>query len=413
MPRPGSLVDLTLKDLTREWDFHSQYDQYYLATIPVRYKELLLRYIAVFSPHGIDRSGLETLFLNETEVEDATGAEDFFRLDCSSSIGRSLPLKDLKHFFITAPPPPTSTVPVPATDDAAVPDAWDTPLPPTLNLPRFHTLTHLSLSHPPGTISWSTLLHTLLPHLPTTLSHLSLAHWPPPTLTPNALTAYTTTPHTGAIQAGGTSLYSAYDGDWSEATSILRRVARLTGGLRWVSLEGCWPWMRALEGFDWQGGQWGMLEVLVVGQGWVPSCFLREGGKEGLGWRDVFVYGFAAGGGRVRERTELVDWAGVEARGLEFEKVVRGRVGDAVNGLRVVGDEDVDDDGGENVVNDDIVDNDDWTSAGLSESRRRRSTRSMTARRQGIRFERGWDAAWIREAVIEIDEQERRLRGTR
>ena len=291
LPEPGTLLSSSLKQLARDWEFHVEYDQYYLATIPTRYKEVLLHFIALYRPCTIDRRGLETLFLDETELEGATGAVDLFRLDLTTSIGRSFSLKDLKTFFATNHKlAPTAGVADKNTDDGSqspsVPESWDSVAllrqPLDSLAPRLATLTHLSLSCPSPNISWSHLLHHLLPGLPSqSLTHLSLAFWPFPTLTPNSLTATSPSP-AGRIQAGGSNFYSSYDSDWTEPASILRRVARATLGLKWLDFTGNWPWMQALadEGFDWSGGGlWAELETLVVGQGWVPECFAASSSR--------------------------------------------------------------------------------------------------------------------------------------
>ncbi len=285
VPEAGTLLDLALKQLARDWDFHYEYDQYYLATIPVRYKELLLHYITLHRPFAMDHQSLERLFLDEIELEGATGAVDLSRLDLSTSIGRSLTLKQLKILFTPRHKPATSAEIAEKNTDATppsflVPESWDTaalPQRPPFHLsPRLTTLTHLSLSCPSPNVSWLHLLNYLLPHLPSqSLTHLSLAFWPFPTLTPNSLTATSLSP-AGPIQAGGSNFYSSYDSNWTEPALILRRVARATLGLQWLDLTGNWPWIQALadKGFDWSGGgMWAGLETLVVGQGWLPDCF--------------------------------------------------------------------------------------------------------------------------------------------
>lgn len=424
---------MTLKEMATDWDFHVEYNQYFLATIPVRYKELLLRYIAMLSPHGIDRSGLETLFLDETELEDATGAEDLVRLDFSTSIGRSLSLKEIKLFF-TPPLQTAVTASADASSTSTVPESWDANLPPSPSLPRFHSITHLSLSNPPPNISWSALL-TVLPHLPQGLTHLSLAFWPLPTLTPNSLTAYTTTP-SGTVQAGASSFYTAYDNDWTESASILRRVAKTTLCLQWLDLTGCWPWMQALahDAFDW-GQLWAALDTLVVGQGWVPESFSRSEEEEEEAttttpttkrrWREAYHLDIT------KPEKEVVAWASVEASGLRFEKAVRARIaaaimraeeeaeeligpssssarsvyysrGDAAPGGR---------EGRRLMMGDEVRrmnDDDDWSAGRLPGKRRTTTAGAAAARKSGMRFERGWDAAWIKEAVTEIDRRQDR-----
>ncbi|KAL8905119.1 MAG: hypothetical protein Q9207_002820, partial [Kuettlingeria erythrocarpa] len=87
LPHPRSLKHLTLVHLARNWDFHVEYDQYYLATLPVRYKQALLTYITRHSPRGITLHGLQTLFLTSASLPSATGAEGLTHLDLSGSIG--------------------------------------------------------------------------------------------------------------------------------------------------------------------------------------------------------------------------------------------------------------------------------------------------------------------------------------
>ncbi|KAL8996905.1 MAG: hypothetical protein Q9188_006456, partial [Gyalolechia gomerana] len=99
LPRKRTLQHQALLQLAKNWDFHVQYDQYYLATLSVRYKQIMLIYIARHSPNGIDLNGLQTLFLDESQLDSATGTEGLAHLDLAGSIGRSLTLKDLKHFL--------------------------------------------------------------------------------------------------------------------------------------------------------------------------------------------------------------------------------------------------------------------------------------------------------------------------
>ncbi|KAL8935827.1 MAG: hypothetical protein Q9211_004489, partial [Gyalolechia sp. 1 TL-2023] len=76
LPGQRTLQHQALLQLAKNWTFHVQYDQYYLATLPVRYKQILLTYIAKYSPNGISLNGLRTLFLDESQLEGATGTED-------------------------------------------------------------------------------------------------------------------------------------------------------------------------------------------------------------------------------------------------------------------------------------------------------------------------------------------------
>lgn len=160
--------------------------------------------------------------------------------------------------------------------------SWDDSISPSLGPPVPH-LTHLSLSHPPPTISWPRLL-AFAKHVPA-LTHLSLAHWPVPSLTPNAKTAVVSSPHGKDIQYGGTGYYShLIDNDYREAGNIFKRLAHDLYNLEYLNLEGCADWLPALrwtdspeallpgrvnsEGIDWHT-QWLKLNVLVVRCGFV------------------------------------------------------------------------------------------------------------------------------------------------
>ena len=292
LPNENSLAHQTLKLLARNWHFHIHYDQYYLATLPGRLKEALLAYIVVYSSDpGVTLKGLETLFFDSTQLEDATGSDDITFLDLSASVGTpELTFKDLHAYLIkkrsTAVASSSVSNPAPQSSSSVdIPESWDDP--DTISsttfltyLPRFPLLTHLSLSHAQKP-SWRSLL-AVAPNL-TTLTHLSLAYWPSPSLTPNSTTATTGSP-AGNVPYGATNFYSASDGDWSEAAGILNRLAKATLCLKWLDLEGCSDWVEVL-GYSEGGGRfnrpaagyndfWRSLDTIKTSQGLpVPECF--------------------------------------------------------------------------------------------------------------------------------------------
>ncbi|KAI9837777.1 MAG: hypothetical protein M1819_006711 [Sarea resinae] len=287
VPAKRSLLHQAMKALARDWEWHMHYDQHYLATLPVDLKATLLSYITVFGPDiGVGIEGLRTLFLTQDELPGATGSEELTHLDLSVAIGRSITFKQLDAYLSLSPSLATSTATL--TLDSAT--SWETEadlfstktaLPASLPTPRFPSLTHLSLSHPPPTISWPRLL-AFMPHL-ATLTHLSLAHWPAPSLTPNARTTTVSSKYSpSSLSYSGTGFYAALDGDWREAAGILRRLSRATYCLRWLDLDGCQAWWGALgfgleddEGPEWNGG-WRRVEFVGLSQGWVPAG-VREG----------------------------------------------------------------------------------------------------------------------------------------
>lgn len=300
-PATSSLLHCCLKVIAANWKWHLNYDQYYLAGVPVRVKALLLSYIAVYGEAGsLDIDGLRRIFLDESELAGATGSEELTHLDLSGAVGASLTFRQLDHYFsdptVSAVPqrqqqqPPTTPIPPRPLD------SWDsdpdptTGIPPPLRTTRFPNLTALSLSHPPtsASASWPRLLHFATAHL-ATLTHLSLAFWPPPALTPHANAKITTTasPYAPApVSYGCSDFYGATygaDDDWSEAAGVLMRLSRATYCLKSLDLEGCGAWLPALRweggegggGVEWCGG-WRGVERVRVQAGWVP------GGMEGL-----------------------------------------------------------------------------------------------------------------------------------
>ncbi|KAL9614326.1 MAG: hypothetical protein Q9167_001209 [Letrouitia subvulpina] len=322
LPGCRTLLHQTLKALAEKWNWHVQYNQYYLAIIPVRYKQTLLSYIVSFSRHGVDHIGLETLFLDETHLEGATGSETITHLDLSASVGNRLKLKDLKSILTrpTAADHVSSSAPQ-ASD--STPDCWDMEespaLPISIPTPRFPSLTHLSLSYPHSNVSWRSLL-VLSPHL-SILTHLSLAGWPLPSLTPNSTTAYRVTP-TGPVSYGTSHFYSALDGDYNGAATVLRRLCRDTYCLRWLDLTACSGWVYALgytNEIEWCGS-WSGLETVKIGQGWVPGCL-----KAGSEWEWARVLRNSDESCKA-EKTELLDWLRIEKAKCEMVRAVKSAI---------------------------------------------------------------------------------------
>lgn len=274
-PPETSLMHITLKKLARNWEWHVHRDQYYLAALSSSLKQLLLSYIAVYGRQsGISLQAFRILFASESDVPGATSNDDVTHLDLSGSVGSSLSMKQLGQVLAPLAPAPKTILNTPAPDTSEL-DSWESYAEDELSLESltltakpFPCLTHLSLSYPHPTVSWSRLL-SLAPHL-ATITHLSLAHWPVPSLTPNSKTATTSSKFGPPVAYGGSDFYSAFEGDWSEAAGILRRLSRATYCLKWLDLEGCDEWFAALrwkvedEGAEWTGA-WRGLETLMLG----------------------------------------------------------------------------------------------------------------------------------------------------
>lgn len=388
LPQHGSLIDTALKALATNWEWHLNYDQYYLATIPVRYKEALLSYIARYSPNGTDKEGLAVLFLDDTELEDATGVDNLTHLNLSTFLGHHLKLKELKDLLGVK-----KTIPNGEETSDVVPESWDMPdlLSSPSSLPRFHSLTHLSLSHPNNSATWKGLLD-LAPDL-TTITHLSLAYWPTPSISPNSATAYRETPQ-GNVNYGASSFYSGFDGDWTEAASILRRLSKSTYCLRWLDLTGCFPWVQALKYdlIDWWG-PWRALETIKIGQGYIPECF-QEDALE-TAWRDISWNRVSFPNHEMSfsidsyPNRQLFEWAYVEDATMDVEDSVNTTISKSIMTASTIGNQEP----GEPRSEGECFDG--WAKIPSVAV-------STGSRSQRITFERGWDSWWIRDAIRQI-----------
>ena len=378
LPDGDSLVSKCLIALAREWNWHKEHDQYYIATIHVRYKEAFLYYVSLYNACGIDLAGLNLLFLDATELEDATGAENSTHLDLSRSIGHSLKLSHLRQLLNA------SAANIHALEDFdSVPESWDSDELPhdleTPNIPypspRFSNLTHLSLARPGSTATWKGLLE-IAPYL-STLTHLSLAHWPLfLTLNPKSLTAYRETPY-GNVRYGASDIYSTtLDSDFSEPASILRRLSKSTYCLQWLDLTGCWYAIHALstEQIDWCG-TWRALETVKVGsETQLPECFMPDADQQL--WRDIYDEKASS----AMDRRTMMEWAKAESRFSEIETGINERIFPPKRVTRFIH-MDLSNLWGGRTVSDEV------------------QTPPDTGRTTRVVFDRGWSEWWIREAI--------------
>jgi len=249
-----------LKTLATNWEWLVEYEQYYLATLPIPLKEALLSYISVYGPDDcLDLRSFKLLFLDENELTGGTGGDELEQLDLISLLNERFTLADLTK-YMTRPRLTNLAEALHSLDvsenkgkkkvTVEVVESWEdevdisTPtISKSLSSSRFPYITRLSLANPGTWASWAQLL-SLSTNLKT-LTHLSLAYWPNPSLTPNATTASMVSKHSRPVSLGGTSFYSAMDNDWHEAANILRRLSNNTYCLKWLDLEGC-TWHQAL-----------------------------------------------------------------------------------------------------------------------------------------------------------------------
>lgn len=383
LPEERSLMFQTLKALAINWEWHVQYDQYNLVMLPTRLKEALVRFIARYSPQGINRHGLEILFMDDKTLEDAGDNEDVAHLDLSMLIGYSLSLKELKDFLEKVSNVSTSAEL--KIENESIPDNWDAPSTFQIShhrVSRFPYLTHLSLSHPHNA-SWKSLLN-LAPHL-ANLTHLSLAFWPYPTINP--LPLIDSEIPLGNVSYGGATFQPFPDSNWSEPGAILRQLSKKTYSLKWLDLTGCCAWIWALHcdgGIDWDGA-WRMLKTVKVGQGWMPDCLKDENMKLDS------VFGL----GNQNSRGALDSWLRYEKQVGNLEQVVNEvRVRSArkkVDKLAEVGPS-VD----ELVFGRDEFEN--WWEDPLEPPSFSAEPKDR-GRDKWVTFERGWEGWWIDEAI--------------
>ena len=289
VPQPKSLIDIVLKNIAIDWEFHRVYNQYYLYFLPNHLKPALIRYVGLAS-EGASLADLKIILLPPAHAYDDYEDEpegfnsqpnsnsEMTCLDLSASIGRSLKLKDLSSLLFSD---------MDGMGDDEPQDSWDT-VDVDLGRPSslLPNLTHLSLALDPGSArdaSWKQLIG--LSSKLSTVTHLSLAYWPVPSLTPRAHFATVFSPQGRNIPYGGTNYYShSIDQDWSEALLVLRMLSNNMYKLEFLDLTGCATWFQALrmradhDYVDW-AGSWGKMTVLRLRTGWEPGAEAQSSEK--------------------------------------------------------------------------------------------------------------------------------------
>lgn len=296
-PRNDSLEHMCLKRMAMNWQWHAEYDNVYLAALPVSMREMLLSYLAIYNDSQWSNP-FPLLFPPECDQDEL---DQVIRLDLTNQLGTWATVKKVEKELLVSIAGTNKNFPLKqATSDSkstdiTVPESWDaeeeivplTVTPRSLQSHlRFANLKHLSLAVSPASSaappSWSHLI-SLTSHL-SRLTTLSLAHWPTPTYTPNAAKGRfkieDITRGTLPTQTyGGSDYYTSLDNNWREAAGILRSLSRNLYCLAWLDLTGCAPWLAALTWTDEEGtesgadlnGSWRGLSKLILAVGWLPG----------------------------------------------------------------------------------------------------------------------------------------------
>ena len=270
-PMPGlpvpvsnsSLQAMALRRMARGLSWHVEMEGEWLgACLTGRLKAALLAYVeALGQKGGLGERDLRILLgpvRDESDDRWMSGGAEVTHLAVGSSIGRGVSWKALGSLLDRGVDTGVGGKGAGEREEGeGVPNSWDEEQadtgcygrtePSLLEAPKLlflPDLTHLSLARC-SSPSWNSLLSpSVLPRL-AQLTHLDLSFWPVPTLTPNSLFARVDSPM-GSISYGGTNLYSAMDGDWREACSVLKRLGKGCRSLVWLGLEGCSDWWEAL-----------------------------------------------------------------------------------------------------------------------------------------------------------------------
>lgn len=248
VPTEGSLIDVVMKAMAVNIDYHWEVDHLWMSALPVELKAMLLGYIARLSPpRSLTVENLRTLFASQgtAGIEEATGTDGLDRLDVACSIGRSIRFSDLEALQRTvekgkggrAKSRDPSQKPTTSSEPELL-DSWDLPDP---ELPRtispglcFPGVTKLALDFPGPQVSWTRLIEFSrhMHHL----THLSLAGWPKPNMSSESAhkEGYANSP----ASSGST--------DRHELNDVLRSFARNTPSLTYLSLSDCHAWFEEL-----------------------------------------------------------------------------------------------------------------------------------------------------------------------
>ncbi|PHH75727.1 hypothetical protein CDD80_2148 [Ophiocordyceps camponoti-rufipedis] len=112
-PASGSLVDLALRRLARDWEIHGVYSRHLLYYLPDHLKPALMRCLGTTGP-GVTIADLKAMLLppppDGEEDDDDSLLRRFSCLELSSSTGRSLTLRSLSRVLFPRMEPEPETV---------------------------------------------------------------------------------------------------------------------------------------------------------------------------------------------------------------------------------------------------------------------------------------------------------------
>lgn len=226
-----SLVDLSLKSITRTLNNESLECFPEASNLPIRLKQLLLKYIAAYRTRGVTADELQTFLGMGNKDECYLASSQIRDLDLSGSIGSSLTFDELNVSRTT----PSDLV----------------------------SLTHLCLARPGADVSWPSFLCFAIA-IPS-LTHLSLAYWPKPSANTSTSLTETSSPN---------------------STLALYRLSESFKNLQYLDVEGCSDWVPELGiqgGADW-ASNWQKVHSVNFSQGSMPIEVQFEGGPETETW---------------------------------------------------------------------------------------------------------------------------------
>lgn len=236
MVKPGSLMHYALRKLALEFNVTLRPDPGLARYLPPRALIALPSYVQAYGPSIVLTHRDLPIFVT------CISHESGYTLDFDGMLGPRLAVKDLvrllKHSSTAGSDPEHETTTTETWEDEYM--ASIAPAMPLHGLAG--ALTHLSLSHPQGAVSWQDLV--ALTSQTAGLTHISLAYWPYPAWSASTIPYedVLVPAHDCHIRVLGRRLPEQR----REARDIIRRLSVNTFNLHWLDLEGCEDWWQEI-----------------------------------------------------------------------------------------------------------------------------------------------------------------------